>query len=137
MCIGLCAALLGATPHVAGASDARPHRAGAGTDRTTCVTTAKTQLQMDQCAQKRVKAVERDLADALRNEDEHYAKALVSAAQQQWLAYRAAECALEASPDKGGTIYPLTYATCELRMTKARLEEVEKVTATSHATSHA
>lgn len=130
--MGLCVTLLSTTSHLAGATTARAHRTHAGATRTTCVATAKTQLQMDQCAQKHVKAVERELAGALRTEEKHYDKGLVSAAQQQWLTYRTAECTLEASPDKGGTIYPLTFATCELRVTKARLAEVEKATSTSN-----
>ena len=130
--IVVCATVLGATPYGAAATTARRTRAYAGAARTTCVSTAKTQLAMDQCAEKQLKAVERQLAGALRSEGKHYDKGLVSAAQQQWTAYRSAECRLEASPDRGSTIYPLTYATCELGMTKARLLQVAKATATSN-----
>lgn len=130
--IVVCAAVLGTTSYVAAATTARPKRVHAGVARTTCVATAKTQLAMDQCAEKQLKAVEHQLAGALRSEDKHYDKGLVSAAQEQWLAYRSAECRLEASPDSGSTIYPLTYADCELAMTKTRLLQVEKATATSN-----
>lgn len=133
--IGLCVPILGTAPRAgaAGHHGHLDHRRGArvGRARSTCFTTATTQLEMDQCAKKQLKAADRQLDAALRTEEKHYDKKLAEAAQRQWLAFRTAECTLEASPDKGGSIYPLTFAMCELHMAKSRLTQVEKVTATS------
>jgi uncharacterized protein YecT (DUF1311 family) len=95
----------------------------------TCIKTAKTQNQLDECASKRLANAERQLESALRTEEEHFAKTLVAAAEERWLAFRSAECTLEASPYRGGTIYPLIYTTCEVVMTKARLAQLEKLIA--------
>lgn len=126
--IGLSMPVLGMAQQPAGAAGRR-QAARADATATTCIKTAKTQSQLDECASKRLAVAERQLESALRTEEEHFAKGLVAAAEERWLAFRSAECTLEASPYKGGTIYPLIYTTCEVVMTKARLTQLEKVIA--------
>lgn len=122
---GLAVALAvgGVAQAVAGASD----QAGSASGGTRCAT-AKTQLLMDRCATSTLAAAERRLAAALRAERARYGATAVRAAQTRWLSFRSAECRLEASPDKGGSIYPLVYATCELTLTRARIAQVRQVT---------
>lgn len=62
--------------------------------------------------------VYREIARRLKN-DAATAKLLV-AAQKAWIGFRDAECAFAVSENAGGSIYPMVYAECLERLTKAR-----------------
>ncbi|HLJ71544.1 MAG TPA: lysozyme inhibitor LprI family protein [Roseiarcus sp.] len=55
-----------------------------------------------------------------RLKDDAAAAKLLVAAQKAWIAFRDAECAFAASENAGGSIYPMVYAECLERLTKAR-----------------
>jgi uncharacterized protein YecT (DUF1311 family) len=50
---------------------------------------------------------------------------LLLAAQKAWIAFRDAECTFANAENAGGSIYPMVYAGCLERLTKARTKELE------------
>ena len=49
----------------------------------------------------------------------------MNASQAAWIAYRNAECRLQAALYAGGSIHPLVYLTCEERLTDIRTTQVQ------------
>jgi uncharacterized protein YecT (DUF1311 family) len=56
---------------------------------------------------------------------------LVSA-QQAWILYRKAACASESDVYAGGTLASVEYASCEVRLDKARLADLAVITGASN-----
>jgi uncharacterized protein YecT (DUF1311 family) len=96
---------------------------------TSCTSTAQTQLALDQCAARQLTRAQRQLAAALTSQGRIFGSRSVRSTQAKWVAFEKAECALEAAPDKGGSIVPLVVTTCETRLTTDRLADVTQVIA--------
>lgn len=87
------------------------------------------QSTMNICADKDYRA-----ADAVLNKVYKRAMAaqddtgrdLLRASERVWIAYRDAECKFEAAPNEGGSIYPMVYAGCLTRLTKARIADLRQ-----------
>lgn len=90
-----------------------------------CNQTAFTQTAMDACAVSELHQVEEQLQVATRIEAKAF-PGLADAARSTFEAYEEAECRTEAAPNTGGTIYPLVFTDCELRLTIQRLQAVKE-----------
>jgi uncharacterized protein YecT (DUF1311 family) len=53
------------------------------------------------------------------------AQKLLREAQRDWIKFRDAECAYEAAPNQGGSIYPMVYSGCLTELTRARTKEIK------------
>lgn len=93
-----------------------------------CEKTAQTQAAMDSCAASALKQLQGQLVEALATERKVVDTGLVDAAQAAFEQYQAAECAASASPNKGGSIYPLLVANCQVTLTVQRIEQVRSDT---------
>jgi uncharacterized protein YecT (DUF1311 family) len=51
--------------------------------------------------------------------------ALLRAAQRAWVDFRNKNCDWQAHGEEGGSVYPTEVATCEIRMTEARIRELQ------------
>jgi uncharacterized protein YecT (DUF1311 family) len=65
------------------------------------------------------------LSKALRLERKKFPKKFVDASEAAWIAYRNAECGLQAAIYSGGSIYPLIVLTCEEHLTDSRTAQVQ------------
>ncbi len=54
------------------------------------------------------------------------AKAALTKAQRAWLAFRDAECRLEAIGEEGGSAEPMVFSQCLSRLTTLRTEQLQK-----------
>lgn len=54
------------------------------------------------------------------------AKTALTKAQRAWVAFRDAECTLEAVGEEGGTAQPMVYSQCLSRLTTLRVEQLQK-----------
>lgn len=63
---------------------------------------------------------------ALLNDDAK-AQASLDAAEQAWLVYRDKEAEFEASPDFGGSIYPLAVSTITQKLTEDRIKYLKVI----------
>jgi uncharacterized protein YecT (DUF1311 family) len=105
---------------LAGAADAGPQA-------DPCKTRAN-QLELTQCADRQSAK-----GDALLNQthrklladlDEQH-RGLLQKAQRAWVAFRDADCALDASAVLGGSLYPMQVAECRAAMADARIKELQ------------
>jgi uncharacterized protein YecT (DUF1311 family) len=95
----------------------------------------RTQLEINQC-----RAQEYQKADAKLNEaykpllaaldDEH--QVLLKAAQRAWLAFRDAECQLQASQAMHGSLESFLQSTCLQALTEARIKDLKDLRETLH-----
>jgi uncharacterized protein YecT (DUF1311 family) len=92
-----------------------------------CEKSAISQAAMNECIGRELSQLERQLKSALAAEAHSYGSKSVAAVQSLWVKFRTAECTLEASPNKGGSIQPLVYGTCERDMTVSRIDQVRQV----------
>lgn len=89
-----------------------------------CQKTAQTQIALDECAAKEVAELTKELNSALAIEGRVFGLSLVASVQERWAAFEKAECTLESSPNKGGTIYPLVYGLCERTLLVQRIDDI-------------
>jgi uncharacterized protein YecT (DUF1311 family) len=96
-------------------------------------------LQMVQCANRVFDRADRELngvwqdnISALEREDrtldDHREPRadIARTAQKAWLAFRDAQCAVEADDEaRGGSMYPLIYIACRTDMTRARIQQLQ------------
>ena len=94
-----------------------------------CADTARTQLELNECANKDFKAADavlnrvyNQLAAKLTDDE----KAKLKEVELNWLKYRDANCTFEADAYAGGSIAPFTYSYCLARMTRARTAELRE-----------
>ena len=88
---------------------------------------AVSQNDMNMCADREYKAADRQLNSAYRKLITHLdvrEKALLATAERAWVAFRDKECTYQSSENEGGSIYPLVYTGCLLRLTEARTREL-------------
>lgn len=87
---------------------------------------------MDRCVSSQVGQLKSELASALKSEGRAMdARTLVGHAESAWLKFVRAECRAEVNRDKGGSIYPLEYGTCERRLYSQRITQVSTAIADS------
>lgn len=89
-----------------------------------CEKTAQSQMAMDLCAASELRQLQGQLASALLKERTNLSPGLVDAAQTTFDQYEVAECKADASPNTGGSIYPLVVGNCEVSLTVQRIEQV-------------
>lgn len=89
-----------------------------------CEKSAQTQSAVNGCAGSELSALQKQLQAALLDERAVLSPALVDAAQRSFEQYESSECDAAASPNQGGSIYPLIAAICEIRLTIERIQEV-------------
>lgn len=88
---------------------------------------AKTQLDMNVCADRQFKAADAALNRAynqLASKLEAAARAKLKTAEVSWLKYRDDNCDYETASYEGGSMRPMVYSFCLERMTKARTAEL-------------
>jgi uncharacterized protein YecT (DUF1311 family) len=61
-----------------------------------------------------------------RKMDNAQAAKLLIAAERAWVAFRDAECEFDAADNIGGSIYPMILSGCLERLTKARIEQLDR-----------
>jgi uncharacterized protein YecT (DUF1311 family) len=93
-----------------------------------CARSAESQIAIDRCARKIEKEAQSVLNAALVKERTAIDPALVNAAESKWIAYRDTECTAYASINRGGTIYPTVFSSCEYELTVKRVDDVRKAT---------
>ncbi len=91
-----------------------------------CKTRAN-QLELTQCADRELAKSDAALNQTYRKlvadlDDEH--RALLQKAQRAWVAFRDADCDLDASVALGGSMHPMLVAECRAAMTGARVKEL-------------
>jgi uncharacterized protein YecT (DUF1311 family) len=59
------------------------------------------------------------------NSDDAKGIALLRAAEHAWIDFRDKDCAFETHSDEGGSIYRTVLAACQIRLTKARIKELQ------------
>lgn len=97
------------------------------------------QQSINQCAHQAWKAADGDLNLAYKiavamaksmNEflppDAEKTESTLRDAQRAWMTYRDKACAVEASPNSGGTILPLIIYSCMERLTRRRTEDLRR-----------
>jgi uncharacterized protein YecT (DUF1311 family) len=90
-----------------------------------------TQADMTYCADWQFKKDDAGLNDVYGLLRERYseianAKTALIKAQRAWLAFRDAECTLEAVGEEGGTSQPMIYSQCLSQLTQLRTEQLQK-----------
>jgi uncharacterized protein YecT (DUF1311 family) len=90
----------------------------------------QTQSGLNRCAEDVYKKADEALNAAYKEitrrlKDDAETARLLTAAQKAWIAFRDAECTFANAENAGGSIYPMVYAGCLSRLTKARTKELE------------
>ncbi len=90
-----------------------------------------TQSDMTYCADWQFKKDDAGLNDAYGRLKENYAeipaaKSALTKAQRAWVAFRDAECNLEAAGEEGGTTQPMIFSQCLSRLTLLRTAQLQK-----------
>ena len=95
------------------------------TPKPACLKTASSQTAMNQCAGRWLSNAQARLSKTLTLARLKLGRKPVDASETAWIAYRNAECRLQAARYAGGSIYPLVYLTCEERLTDTRTAQVQ------------
>jgi uncharacterized protein YecT (DUF1311 family) len=92
-----------------------------------CEKTALSQMAMDKCVAGELAQLNTEMTVALNDEADQFAEDAVVGIQQKWLHFEQAECYVEDSPYKGGTIQPLIFGVCERGLMVQRIAEIDAV----------
>jgi len=92
-----------------------------------CDKTAVSQIAMDKCVAGEIAQLTSEMHIALNDETSEFSRTLVTSAQDAWVSFEKAECQLEDSSYKGGTIQPLIYGVCERGLLVQRINEIDAV----------
>lgn len=93
---------------------------------------AMTQADMNICAGKDYAKADAELnrvykqARAALKPDAQATKLLITA-QRQWIAFRDADCQLEAYPNTGGSMYAMVLTMCRTRLTETRIKDLTAI----------
>jgi uncharacterized protein YecT (DUF1311 family) len=91
--------------------------------------TPDTTLEIEGCAEHQIVALDRRIDAAARRllatMSDSTGRGDFAAAQQAWISYRHAECLSESDPSAGGTLGPVAFAQCEVRIDQQRLHDLE------------
>jgi uncharacterized protein YecT (DUF1311 family) len=93
-----------------------------------CLDKAKTQTDINACADKSYKAADAELNKLYKQIDQRLgddtdSKKRFVAAQRSWVAFRDAECTFATSRSEGGSIYPMVNAACLGALTTKRVAD--------------
>jgi uncharacterized protein YecT (DUF1311 family) len=89
---------------------------------------AMVQQDMNICADRDYQKADGELNRAYKAaiaEQDGDGQKLLREAQRDWIKFRDAECAYEAAPNQGGSIYPMEYSGCLTGLTKARTRQIK------------
>jgi len=85
-----------------------------------------TQTSLNLCAAKYLAQENALVQKALLAEKAaHFNARAVTSVQRNWQIYANSECTLVASPFKGGSIYPLEYGLCAIKLTQQRVAQIK------------
>ncbi len=92
---------------------------------------AMDQATMNRCAHQSFEKADAELNAVYkklqsRKMDDAQAGKLLIAAERAWVAFRDAECEFDAADNIGGSIYPMIYSGCLERLTKARVDQLDR-----------
>lgn len=93
-----------------------------------CLQRAATTLDTIDCTQVELRRLDPLLTGAERRLSRDLTPAhrvLLATAQRRWAAFRDAECALAGSKVEGGSLQPVTVADCRIRLTRARIAQLQ------------
>jgi uncharacterized protein YecT (DUF1311 family) len=96
-----------------------------------CLDKAKTQADINACADKSYKAADAELNKLYKEitqrlDSDADAKKRFVAAQRNWVAFRDAECSFATSRSEGGSVYPMVYAGCLGGLTTKRVADFKQ-----------
>jgi uncharacterized protein YecT (DUF1311 family) len=80
---------------------------------------------MEECVASELVQLDSELRLALKDDAAHFGRAIVEKVQRDWVTFERTECALEESPYKGGTIQPLIYGACEVKLLVQRINGID------------
>jgi uncharacterized protein YecT (DUF1311 family) len=89
-----------------------------------CMKTARTQLALDRCVAREVAELDAELAHAVTVQGGVTGAAGAKATEATWTKYMRSEWLLETRPNAGGSIVPLVYGDCEVRLLVDRISEI-------------
>ena len=99
-------------------------------DRGVDCSRAMTQYEMNACANRKFEAAQRRLEEtyhhAMAGQEDRGARAKLVSAERAWMAYRDAECTFETADSEGGSIYPMLYSMCLVRLTIAHTHDLDR-----------
>jgi uncharacterized protein YecT (DUF1311 family) len=97
----------------------------------TCPKHANSTVEVEGCLEHRIVRLDDRVNGLVRSlyglKSDPTAAANFAAAQQAWVTYRRAACLSEADAFAGGTLGPVAFANCELRLNKQRLGDLEEL----------
>lgn len=90
----------------------------------------QTQAEINACAAQEYERIDRELNRiyrqlAARLKGERSAK--LNAAQNAWIKFRDAQCELESTEYKGGSLYPTVLNSCLSSLTKAQVDALRRI----------
>jgi uncharacterized protein YecT (DUF1311 family) len=89
-----------------------------------CPRTARSQVQMDTCAASELHELQVALYETLVVQVRYSVPKLALAAESAFESYEKAECSEASAPNAGGSIYPLIYSECEIKLTRQRIQQM-------------
>jgi uncharacterized protein YecT (DUF1311 family) len=97
--------------------------------------TPQTTLEIEGCAEHRIVRLDKQINNAAHGlyaaMPDGHAQADFASAQQAWIAYRRAVCLSESDANAGGSLAAVTYASCEVRIDRQRLGDLDRLRAQS------
>ncbi|WP_244814451.1 lysozyme inhibitor LprI family protein [Caballeronia sp. Lep1P3] len=102
--------------------------APAWADSSACMKNAATQIAMDECAGRDLKAADQTLNDTYRTLLGKVSKdgaEQLRKAQRSWLAWRDAQCEFDTMATRGGSIHSMEYAMCVEKLTEAQTAHLQ------------
>lgn len=96
-----------------------------------CPTHRKTTVAIEGCLEHRIVGIDKQIDNIARSlyarmNDPQSARHF-AAAEQAWIAYRRAACISDADAYAGGTLAPVEFANCELRLNRQRLGDLKEL----------
>lgn len=96
-----------------------------------CPAHPKTTVEVEGCAEHQIVRLDRRIdaeAQALYDlKTDPMAKADFAKAQQAWVDYRRAECHSESDAYSGGSLEPVAFANCEVRINQERVRDLREL----------
>ena len=92
-----------------------------------CVKPVMSQVAMDECAASQARQLQAELGNAVRVESKVLGSRAVFPAEATWQSFLGDECTAEEKPFRGGSIVPLIYGECEIRLLMGRISDIRTV----------
>ena len=94
-----------------------------------CPARPKTTVEIEGCTEHRIVRLDAEINAAFREvvntATTGTVRAAIVSAQEAWIGYRQAQCQNESNVYAGGTLAPVAFASCEVRVDKARLADLD------------